>query len=59
MQVLAVSGGAALRGLARAVGLDGDRHSLLKAHGQSVAGVAVMATLAALLHRLSPGIRLM
>jgi hypothetical protein len=57
MQVLAVAGGALLE-VAQAVGLEGDRQSLVAAYGQLFAG-AGLAPLAALLHHLSPGIRLM
>jgi len=57
-QVLAASGAALLRGVAQGVGLDGDRAALAKVYAAISAG-ATLAALAALLHRLSPGIRLM
>ena len=57
-QVLATSGSTALRAVAQAVGLDGDRQSLATCHMESFGG-SLLQPLAALLHRLSPGIRLM
>jgi len=56
-QTLAASGAALLRGVAQAVGLDSDRAALAKAYAATFVG-ATLAALAALLHRLSPGIRL-
>lgn len=57
-QVLATSGSALLRGLAQTVGLDGDRQTLASTHANSFNG-SLLAPLAALLHRLTPGVRLM
>jgi hypothetical protein len=58
-QVLATSGDGTLRGLAQRVGLDGCRQSLAEGHAAVFAGAALLAPLAELLHRLTPGIRLM
>lgn len=57
VQSLATSGNAQLRGVAQAVGLEGSRERLAD-YAATFAGAALTA-LAALLHRLSPGIRLM
>lgn len=57
-QVLATAGTAALAAVTMAVGLDGDRRALAEAFAARH-GVTLLASLAALLHRLSPGIRLM
>jgi hypothetical protein len=56
--VLATAGRAALAEVTQAVGLDGDRRALA---GEFAArfGTTLLARLAALLHRLSPGVRLM
>lgn len=59
--LLAVSGGAILEGLAARVGLDATRRELVIAHAD-LAGPAAgdrLAALAALVHRLERGIRLM
>jgi hypothetical protein len=58
VQSLATSSSAPLRGVAQAVGLEGSRERLVADYAATFAGVALTA-LAALLHRLSPGIRLM
>jgi hypothetical protein len=57
-QVLATAGSQALREVAQAVGLDGDRWSLAAAYARRFGG-SLLAPLAAVLHRLSPGVRLM
>jgi hypothetical protein len=57
-QVLATSGSPLFRGLAQAVGLDAERRTLASAHANSFGG-SMLAPLAALLQRLSPGVRLM
>lgn len=59
--LLAVSGGAVLEGLATRVGLDATRRELVVAHAD-LAGLATgerLSALAALVHRLERGIRLM
>jgi hypothetical protein len=58
-QVLATSGDATLRAVAQRVGLDGCRLSLVEGYAAVFADGAPLAPLAVLLHRLSPGIRLM
>lgn len=58
VQTLATSGDAMLRAVAQSVGLEGRRRSLVGTYAAAFAGAALTA-LAALLHRLSPGIRLM
>lgn len=57
-QVLATAGSQALREVAQAVGLDGDRWALAAAFMKFFEG-SLLAPLAAVLHRLSPGVRLM
>lgn len=57
-QVLATSGEATLRAVAQRVGLDGCRQALVDGYALAFAGAA-LASLAELLHRLTPGIRLM
>lgn len=57
VQSLATSGEGMLRAVAQAAGLDGSRERLVDAYAATFAGAA-LTTLAALLHRLSPGIRL-
>ena len=57
-QVLATAGTAALSEVTLAVGLDGDRRALAEEFAAQV-GATLLAPLAALLHRLSPGVRLM
>ncbi len=58
VQSLATSGDGMLRAVAQAVGLDGSRKRLVEGYAAISAGAA-LTTLAAVLHRLSPGIRLM
>jgi hypothetical protein len=59
MQVLASSGEAVLRGVAQGAGLEGSRRTLVDGYAVACPGAAPLAALAELLHRLSPGIRLM
>lgn len=59
MQALASSGEAVLRGVAQGAGLEGSRRSLVDSFAVAFPGAAPLAALAELLHRLSPGIRLM
>jgi hypothetical protein len=56
-QVLATAGSQALTEVAQNVGLDGDRRTLAFAYAARFEG-SLLAPLAALLHRLSPGVRL-
>lgn len=56
-QVLATSGSAALRELVGAMGLDADREALATEYARRL-GTSLLAPLAALLHRFSPGVRL-
>jgi hypothetical protein len=56
-QVLATAGRQALSEVSQTVGLDGDRRSLAGAYAARFEG-SLLAPLAALLHRLSPGVRL-
>jgi hypothetical protein len=56
-QVLATAGRLALSEVAQAVGLEADRHSLATAYALRFEG-SLLAPLAALLHRLNPGVRL-
>ena len=58
-QVLASSGAAALRAVARQVGLEANRQELVTAFAAAFTGGVVLPRLAELLHRLAPGIRLM
>jgi hypothetical protein len=59
-QTLATSGKPKLRAVAQRVGLDGCRQSLVEGYAAAgFVGGALLAPLAVLLHRLSPGIRLM
>ena len=58
MQVFASSGDAMLRTVAQEVGLEACRQTLVKSYATEV-GAAAFPSLAELLHRLSPGIRLM
>jgi len=57
-QVLATTGRAALAEVTQAVGLDADRRSLAGEFAVRF-GKTLLTRLAALLHRLSPGVRLM
>ncbi|MBM4779149.1 MAG: hypothetical protein MUC96_23120 [Myxococcaceae bacterium] len=58
-QALATSGDATLRAVAQRVGLDGTRGALAAAYAEATGGASLLAPLAALLHRLSSGLRLM
>ena len=58
-QALATSGAAVLREVAQRVGLGASRGALVKTYAEATASSSLMAPLAALLHRLSPGLRLM
>jgi hypothetical protein len=58
-QALAASGAPMLREVAQRVGLEAPRGALVKAYAEATASSSLLAPLAALLHRLSPGIRLM
>lgn len=56
-QVLVTAGRPELGEVAQRVGLEGDRHGLAAAYAAHFGG-SLLAPLAALLHRLSPGVRL-
>lgn len=58
-QALATSGNATLRGLAQSLGLQASRGALAKAYAEATKSSSLLLPLAALLHRLSPGLRLM
>jgi phosphohistidine phosphatase SixA len=58
-QALAVSGDPTLRAVAQRLGLDASRSALVEAYVAVVETSSLLAPLAALLHRLSPGLRLM
>jgi hypothetical protein len=58
-QALVISGDPTLRAVGQRVGLDGARAALVVAYGEAIALPSLLAPLAALLHRLSPGLRLM
>ncbi len=58
-QALATSGAPMLRAVAQRVGLEASRSALVKAYAEATASPSMLAPLAALLHRLSPGLRLM
>ena len=58
-QALATSGAPLLRAVAQRVGLDASRGALMKAYAAATKSPSLMAPLASLLHRLSPGLRLM
>lgn len=58
-QALATSGDSTLRAVAQSVGLEASRSALVKAYTEATASASLLAPLAALLHRLSPGLRLM
>ena len=58
-QGLATSGEPTLRAVAQRVGLAASRTALVKAYAASFETSSLLAPLAALLHRLSPGLRLM
>jgi len=57
-QALATSGDATLREVSQRVGLEGSRAMLVNAYAAAVGTSSLLAPLAALLQRLSPGIRL-
>lgn len=57
-QALATSGDRTLRAVAQRVGLAGSRAALAETYAASVETSSLLAPLAALLHRLSPGLRL-
>lgn len=58
VQVLATSGDQVLTEIARTVGLQADRETLVRQYGQATKQVG-LAAVAALVHRLAPGVRLM
>jgi hypothetical protein len=58
VQVLATSGDMDLRGLAQALGLQGERGELVERYSAAFGAKSAFASLAELLHRLTPGIRL-
>ena len=58
-QALATSGDPTLRAVAQRVGLAAARDALVQAYAAAVETPSLLAPLAALLHRLSPGLRLM
>ena len=58
-QALAASGAPMLCEVAQRVGLEASRSALVKAYAEATASSSQLAPLAALLHRLSPGLRLM
>ena len=58
-QALATSGDSTLRAVAQCVGLAASRDMLARAYAASVEASSRLAPLATLLHRLSPGLRLM
>jgi len=58
-QALATSGDATLRAVAQSLGLAASRGALVKAYAEATGSSSLLAPLAALLHRLGPGLRLM
>ena len=58
-QAMAASGAPTLREVAQRVGLEASRGELVKAYAEATATSSLLVPLAALLHRLSPGLRLM
>jgi hypothetical protein len=58
VQVLATSGDVTLRGLAQALGLQAERGELVERYSAAFGAMSGFASLAELLHRLMPGIRL-
>ena len=58
-QALAASGSPPLREVAQRVGLEASRDELVKAYAKATESSSLLAPLATLLHRLSPGLRLM
>lgn len=57
-QALATSSDATLREVAQRVGLDASRQALVHAYAAAISSTVMLAPLAVLLHRLSPGLRL-
>jgi hypothetical protein len=58
-QALAVSGDPTLRALAQRLGLQASREALVEEYATAIGSSLLLAPVAALLHRLSPGLRLM
>jgi len=58
-QALAASGERTLRAVAQGVGLDASRDALVKVYATAIESPSPLGALAALLHRLQPGLRLM
>ena len=58
-QALAASGDPTLRAVAQRVRLEASRAALVEAYATAVGASSLLAPLAALLHRLCPGLRLM
>ncbi len=58
-QAMATSGDPTLRAVAQGLGLDASRAALVEAYAAAIGTTSLLAPLAALLHRLSPGLRLM
>jgi len=58
VQVLATSGDVNLRGLAQALGLQAERGEMVERYSAAFGATSAFASLAELLHRLTPGIRL-
>lgn len=58
-QALATSGDATLRAVAQRVGLDGCRQALVEGYAAAIMSSVLLVPLAVLLHRLSPGLRLL
>jgi hypothetical protein len=58
-QALAISGDSTLRGVAQHVGLEASRGALVQMYAAATGSTSMLAPLAVLLHRLSPGLRLM
>lgn len=58
-QALATSGDVTLRAVAQGLGLEAPRGALVKAYAEVTGSSSLLVPLAVLLHRLSPGLRLM
>jgi hypothetical protein len=58
VQVLATSGDMDLRGLAQALGLQAERGEMVERYSAAFGAMSAFASLAELLHRLTPGMRL-
>ena len=58
VQVLATSGDVALRALAQGLGLQAERGEMVERYSAAFGATSAFASLAELLHRLTPGIRL-